>query len=244
VDRLAEYVDNLLAPGDRAAVEGHLGACPGCRAAAVKERCARTALREQARALTATPLPPSLRTRCEALARSHAARSQPSTLLRRSLAPLTTLAGLAAALLLFSIATHRSDTVLAAQLTADHAKCFRLFGSEQSEADPRRIEQMLQDDYGWTFHIPRSSSSEGIYLMGARRCLYADGWVPHVMYRVGTRHVSLYRLDGVARSNADVITLGHRSHIWARDGATYALVWPEEAGDMTATVRYVVAQAR
>ena len=89
-----------------------------------------------------------------------------------------------------------------------------------------------------------SSAADGIRLIGARRCLYADGWVPHVMYRVGSRNVSLYRLDGVSRASANVIAFGHRSHIWTRGRATYALVWPEEAGDMRDTVRYVVAEAR
>ena len=47
----------------------HLDRCPPCRAAALRERGARRVLREQSRALTDTPLPPGLRTRCEALAR-------------------------------------------------------------------------------------------------------------------------------------------------------------------------------
>jgi hypothetical protein len=64
------------------------------------------------------------------------------------------------------------------------------------------------------YPVPPSSAADGIRLIGARRCLYADGSLPHVMYRVGGHDVSLYVLDGVARPAADLVSLGHRSHIW------------------------------
>src|SRR5687768_1957988 len=70
-ERLAPYVDRLLLPADRAAIEQHLSQCLPCRTAALAEEGARTVLREKARTLTAQPLPPGLRTRCEALAREH-----------------------------------------------------------------------------------------------------------------------------------------------------------------------------
>src|SRR5215210_5920864 len=71
-DRLAPYVDNVLAPVEHAEVERHLSVCPPCRLAALAERGARTVLRDQAPALKTEPLPPGLRSRCEALAREHA----------------------------------------------------------------------------------------------------------------------------------------------------------------------------
>ena len=41
-------------------------------------------------------------------------------------------------------------------------------------------------------HIPPSSTEDGVQLLGARRCLYGDGIVPHVMYRVnGAGRVTL-----------------------------------------------------
>jgi hypothetical protein len=202
-------------------------------------------LREQARSLTETTLPPGLRSRCEALAREHARESAPPIFSARRFAPLTAVITLVIGFLLFSLSTHRSDTVLAAQLTADHAKCFRFFATDSpSDADARRVEQMLEDDYGWDLHVPPSSSASGVRLVGARRCLYADGSIPHVMYDVDGYDVSLYVLDGVGRPPADLVSFGHHLRTWMAGRRMYALVWPVAAGDMTVAVRYVMEEAR
>lgn len=243
--RLTSYVDGALPAGERADLERHLDRCPPCRMDAQRERGARHVLREQARSLTDTSLPPGLRTRCEALAREHTAKSAPRGVATRAFASLAAVVTLFIAFLLFSLATHQSDTVLAAQLTADHAKCFRWFANgDRPDADARRVEQMFEDKYGWDIRVPPSSAADGIRLIGARRCLYADGSLPHVMYRVGSHDVSLYVLDGVARPAADLVSLGHRSHIWAAGRRTYVLVWPVAAGDISAATRYVMAHAR
>ena len=163
----------------------------------------------------------------------------------RRFAPLTAVMTVVIGIFLFSLATHQSDTVLAAQLTADHAKCFRLFATSDSpDVDARRIEQMLEHDYGWDVHVPPSSSANGVRLIGARRCLYADGSVPHVMYRVDGHDVSLFVLDGVSRPGADLVSFGHRARMWSAGRRTYVLVWPVSAGDMTAATRYVMDEAR
>ena len=252
-ERLALYVDGLLAPRDHAAVEGHLAACQPCRVAALHERTARTVLRDRAATLRQQALPPGLRSRCEALAREHgspATRGWTGAFTLRSLAPRLLPASLTAILIVFtstaliSLATQRSDTLLAAQLTADHAKCFKLFAGEGSAtADAARLEQMLADRYGWDVHVPPSSPAAGVELVGARRCLYADGRIPHVMYRVNGRNVSLYMLEGVERRDADVTSFGHRSRIWSRGATTYVLVWPVGGGDMTTAARYVMEEA-
>ena len=238
------YVDGLLAPGDQAEVDGHLAACPPCRMRALVERGARTVLREKAAALRDEPLPPGLRSRCEALAREHARPEARSWAARLIPVSLTAVLIVFTSTALFSLATQRSNTLLAAQLTADHAKCFKLFAGEGSAtADAARLEQMLEDRYGWDVHVPPSSPADGVQLIGARRCLYADGRVPHIMYRVNGRNVSLFMLDGVVRGDADVTSLGHRSRIWSRGATTYVLVSPVEAGDLASAVRYVMLEA-
>jgi anti-sigma factor RsiW len=253
-DRLAPYADRLLPAAEREEVERHLTACPSCHVAAAAEEGARTVLREKAASLRSEPLPPGLRTRCEALAREHVrAESRipgpqsPIPWLRSwRLVPLsmTAVLTLFIATVVFSLATKQSDTLLAAQLTADHAKCFGLFAEPEAPlADPARLEKMLLDDYGWTVRVPRSSPQDGVQLIGARRCLYADGRIPHVMYRVNGQDVSLFMLDGVARSDADVTAFGHRSRIWSRGGTTYVLVGPAGAGDLTSAVRYIMSEA-
>ena len=244
-DRLTSYVDNTLPPGEDADVERHLNRCMPCRQAAAHESGARAVLRDQARRLTDTPLPPGLRSRCEALAREHAQEPAAPFFATRRFAPLTAVIMIVIGFFLFSLATHRSDTVLAAQLTADHAKCFRFFATDSSpDVDARRVEQMLADDYGWDLHVPPSSSANGVHLIGARRCLYADGSIPHVMYRAGGHDVSLFVLEGVGRPPADLISLGHRFRTWMAGRRTYVLVWPAAAGDMTLARRYVMEEAR
>jgi anti-sigma factor RsiW len=243
--RLTSYVDDLLPGAERVEVEQHLGVCPPCRIAAMRERGARTVLRDKAGALTGTPLPPGLRSRCEALARAHSARSSQRLFFRRPVASLTAVAAVIGAFLIFSVVTHRSDTVLAAQLTADHAKCFRWFATGDSvDQDARRVEQKLQQDYGWNVHVPPSSPRAGIRLVGARRCLYADGTLPHVMYHVDGHDVSLFIIDGVSRRGADLVSFGHRSRIWMRGDRTFVLVWPVAGGEIPAALQYVMAEAR
>jgi anti-sigma factor RsiW len=241
--RVTPYVDNALPTSERAEVEQHLDACPPCRHGAEQEQAGRTVLRQCAGRLRSEPLPPGLRSRCESLAREHT--HKPRVFWLRLLVPLTAMAVLVivAGLLLFSVATRRSDTLLAAQLTADHVKCFKVFEPDGS-ADHVRVEQALDRDYGWDMHVP--PTSDDATLLGGRRCLYADGSVPHVMYR-GTRAepVSLFRLEGVTRGPADVTTLGHHTRIWSRGGHTYVLVTPErETPALLRLARYVQAEAR
>jgi len=243
-ERLTPYTDDALPAAERADVERHLDACPPCRTAAVREQGGRTLLRERAAQLKAEPLPPGLRTRCEALAREHCGRRRVplwrAGLFRGAVTAAVLVIGGAA---LLSFITHRSDTVLAAQLTADHMKCFRIFGHPESPpADSHQLEAQLDRDYGWDVHIPPSSESDGVQLIGARRCLYADGSVPHVMYRVHGHDVSLYMLGGVQRPPAEVMALGHRSEIWTHGATTYVMVSSAPAQDLARAVRYVKQQ--
>jgi anti-sigma factor (TIGR02949 family) len=66
LDRLAAYVDELLSAEERAEVDQHLGACPPCKTCASEEQTARQILRARAVRLRSEPVPPELRSRCEA----------------------------------------------------------------------------------------------------------------------------------------------------------------------------------
>jgi anti-sigma factor RsiW len=246
-ERLTVYVDDALPAHERVEVERHLAACPTCRAAAAGERGGRSVLRECSARLRTAPLPPGFRTRCEALARECSAPRGGlfARLGRMALVPatFTALVIAFAAVGLVWVATEQSDTVLAAQLTADHVKCFRLFSEPEAlSADAVKIEAMLADQYGWDLHVPPSSAADGITLIGARRCVYAEGSVPHIMYRVRGEDVSLYMLEGVNRSAAELVTLGHRSRIWTHGATTYVLVSPAR-GDFAMAAHYVMQEA-
>jgi anti-sigma factor RsiW len=243
---LTSYVDETLGTGPRADVERHLSACPPCRDRAAQERGGRSLLRGCASRLRQEPLPPGLRSRCEALARDH-------TRVRaiagwRTLLPMGLAAVLVAftILLLLSFATRRSDALLAAQLTADHAKCFTFFaGRHAPSADAEAVEHDLASQYGWQIHVPPSLREPELRLIGGRRCLYADGLVPHLMYQAGTEPVSLFRLDGETRKKSDITSLGYRCRIWSRGGHTFVLVAPDRTTpEFTRIARYVEEQAR
>jgi anti-sigma factor RsiW len=244
-ERLTPYVDDALPSSERAEVERHLDACPPCQRSAEQEKGGRALLRDCADRLRDTPLPPGLRTRCEALAREHS-RVRTAASWRARLVPLTMIATVVilAGVAIASLATRRSDALLAAQLTADHVKCFKAFVPDPTSA--QEVERRFATSYGWAMHVPPSSADAGVRLLGGRRCLYADGTVPHVMYETGqAERVSLFRLEGSTRADADLTSLGHRCRIWSRGGNTYVLVAPESASSsLTRVARYVEREAR
>jgi anti-sigma factor RsiW len=245
-DLLAQYADGTLPEDQRAEVQRHLDACPPCRAVSMKECGARMLLRACAERLKSerlreTPLPPGLRTRCQALsAASHATRSWFGWLLPIAVTAL--LVALAGSLL--SVITPHSDALLAAQLTADHVKCFGLFGPKDGQTlDAQQAEQMLASRFGFDVHVPPSSSADGVQLVNARRCLYAEGRVPHLMYEANGQDVSLFILEGQTRKPADMDAFGYHTRIWSRGGNTFVLVTPASGASAASAARYVAAEA-
>lgn len=245
-ERLAAYADASLPPAERDEVERHLAACPPCREEASQERGAHSVLRARAAHLRAEPLPPGLRSRCEVLARAHGG-APPA----RSWASRVVAVTLAAILIVFtgtaiiSLATQRSDALFAAQLTADHTRCFRSHvGPDAPGLDAAQVEASLAAQYGWDIHLPRSLDSENLRLVHARRCLYAEGRIPHLLYRANGEDLSLFVIDGVTRSPADVTAFGHRSRIWTRGATTFVLVSSAAAGKLDAVARYLMQEAR
>jgi anti-sigma factor (TIGR02949 family) len=248
-ERLAAYTDASLPPGEREEVERHLAACPPCRHEASLESGGHDVLRARAEQLRAEPLPPGLRSRCEALAAAEQAggarphRSWVSRLVPATAAAIViVLAGAA----VFVVAAQRSDVLFAAQLTADHTVCFRGHGpAEAPELEAAQVEAQLAGEYGWRLHVPASRASGDLRLIHARRCLSPEGLVPHLLYRVNGEDVSLYVLEGVTRRAADVSAFGHRSRIWARGDTTFVLVSSASAGDrLDEAARYFAQEAR
>jgi anti-sigma factor RsiW len=245
LEQLPAYVDDAVGPQPRAAIERHLSLCPGCRREEAAQRGGATVLRGRAAALKGQPAPPGLRTRCQsaiAAERPVSARSWIAVLVPTVVAAILVVA---TAVALLKVATDRSSTVLAAELTADHMKCFRFFASGTGkQADPAVLQAMLRARYGWDVHVPPSSEAEGLRLDGARKCTYADGPIPHLMYQAHGQNVSLFILEGVTRPGADITTLGHRARIWTRGRNTYVLVSSAAAGTLTDVVDYVQREAQ
>jgi hypothetical protein len=103
-------------------------------------------------------------------------------------------------------------------------------------------EHFLSEQYGWKIHVP--PSTRGVQLLGVRRCLYADGLIPHVMYRANGQDLSLFVLNDVTRDARDLVTFGHRSQIWTRGNTTFVLVSPAEKSDRLAeATQYMMKEA-
>lgn len=241
-DMLAQYADGTLAEPERADVQRHLEACPPCRVIAGKECGARQLIRACADKLRGSePLPPGLRSRCEALAGTRTSSFpwvRPSV--RFALAAL--LIVVLGALL--SVVTRHSDALLAAQLTADHVKCFGLFRpAEGTPMDAAQAQQMLAQRFGLDVHVPPSSSGDAVDLVSARWCLYADGSIPHLMYEANGQDMSLFVLEGETRAPAEVTSFGHHARIWSRGGNTFVLVTPADGASVDAAARYVAREA-
>ena len=223
------YIDGEATAAERAVVESHLAACPPCRHRAAAE----TAARQTLRALLCRPCAPDqLRARCLAAA----ALEKGSGWLSRTRLSLRSLSVAAATLLLVGGVllyglTRLSPTVLAAQLTLDHLKCFAV-DRPNTAVDASVTEQGFERDHGWSVHLPRVSVA-GLQLVGVRQCFCAQGGATaHAMYRLDGRPVSLYILPDVSRSSASADVFGHDAVIWSRSGNTYVLLGKESEPDM------------
>jgi anti-sigma factor RsiW len=245
-DMLAQYADGTLADTQRAEVQRHLDACPPCRVMAGKECGARQLLRACADRLRgAEPLPPDLRSRCQAATGSGktqttAARGWPRPSMRLAIA--------AAVILVFgallSVVTRQSDALLAAQLTADHMKCFGMFRPEEgSTMSAAQADQMLRDRFGLNVHVPGSSNAGPVELLNTRTCLYAEGRVPHLMYEANGHDISLFVLEGESRPPAELTAFGHHTRIWSRGGNTFVLITPADDSSVATAAQYVAAEA-
>lgn len=239
-ERLPAYVDGTLDAAQGEGLQHHLTVCPPCRAAEALERGGRAVLSAYASTLTPTPLPPGLRTRCEALSRE-LTMTPAMPVWRTRFVPLA----FAVLLMVFfasafvSLATHRPDGLMAAQLGEDHARCFQRFAGAIS-ADAPEMERMFADRYSWSVRVPPSSLPNGVQLIGAKRCYYDGAAVPHILYRVNGEEMSLYVLDGTARPPSDLVSGGRRSRVWSRGDRTFVLISPVSAGEMAMAAKYVM----
>jgi anti-sigma factor RsiW len=251
------YVDGEIGPADRQIVVQHLDACAPCRARVAAEQVVHDLMRERKRSMCADGAPAMLRTRCAALAhlQTLTAREQVATPVagrtgrsthrraawRGRLAPLAVAASLVLLVggsFLYQ-ATQSSSRVMAAELAADHMRCFAMnavLGTHQS-ADT--VQSSMASGFGWNMQLPQGSEREGLELVGSRPCLYGEGKVAHIMYRHNGQPVSLFMLPRSQRSEQLVEVFGHECAIWSSGDRTFVLVAREARSDVERLAAFV-----
>ena len=249
------FIDGDLPESDRRAVEEHLRACPPCHSRVAAEREVQQLIRARVPMLKSTAAPDALHARCWELARlkpaaadaGAAARAAvPPAALPRRLAPYA----LAASLVLVVggafvyQATDKSARVLAAELTADHIKCFAINGVFGKHQGVGAVESSMADSFGWRMHLPADPARAGMELVGSRQCLYGEGEIAHIMYRHDGHPVSLFMLPKSARKEEILDVLGHEAKIWCDGDRTFVLVAREPRADVERIASFVQAGMR
>jgi anti-sigma factor RsiW len=237
------YIDDQLSGADRRAVEAHLRACAPCHSRVGAERAVRELIHAQKAALDRTRAPDGLHAQCCALAALAGTAS--ATLPRaasRTSAPATLAALLVGGALLHQL-TGSSSRVLAAELTADHMKCFAMNGLLHTHDGSATVERSMLSGFGWRMRVPGTSTS-GLELVGSRLCLYSEGKIAHIMYRHNGEPVSLFMLPRSVRAQEVVQVLGHEAAIWCAGDRTFVLVAREPREEVERMASVVQASLR
>ena len=255
------FVDGALPDAERRAVEDHLRKCPPCHSRVAAERAVHELLQARRSTLCRTIAPDALHLRCaEAAKRAEAAalqnlgtpnlttrthnarRRTPNAFFSARLGPLALAASLVVVVggAFVYQATDKSARVMAAELVADHAKCFALNSALGTHQAASLVEQSMASSFNWQMHLPDTSRA-GLELVGARPCLYGEGRIAHIMYRHQGRPLSLFMLPETARAQEIVEVLGHEAAIWCANNRTFVLVSGEPRREVEQIASYVQA---
>jgi len=235
------YVDGELPASDRAHVDEHLRVCRPCHARVGSERAVRTLVTTRRADLSAVRASDSLRATCARLAGQPPAPPVSRSWTTR-LAPFALAASLVlivAAAFLYQL-TVESPRIMAAELAADHMKCFAMNALLGTHQDVTAVESALASSFGWNVHLPDRPETAGLELIGSRPCLYGEGRIAHVMYRHEGRPVSLFMLPDDHRADTVIDVMGHEAVIWSDHDRTFVLVAgdpPDEVGRLASFVR-------
>jgi anti-sigma factor RsiW len=236
------YVDGAISPADADVVDRHLGACRSCLGRVRAEQAVQALIGARRPALVSAEPPAALRARCARLA-----TQSNVPVWRARLAPLALAACLILAVagaFLYELSSH-STRVMAAELTADHLKCFRVLNTvlgTHHEAD--RVERDMAAGFAWPVRLPEHPEREGLELVGARPCVFPEGRIAHIMYLHHGNPVSLFMLPDTARTEGMLDVLGHRAAIWTVGKRTFVLVASEPRAEVEKMTSFVHAELR
>lgn len=234
---LPTFVDATASQLEHARVTAHLERCAACRHEAEAQGAVRQLLRDRHEVLRGAA-PVGLAADLRA-ATTPAAMASASALGRGG--RFSALAAAAALVLAvtagFAWSTGRSSVLLAAQLTLDHIKCFIVDGEDHADHfTAEGAEARMQEQFGWSVQIPDPAARPDVHLVAVRRCLYGEGMVAHVLYRVQDQPVSLFVMPDRDARQADISAFGRHAQVLTRGGVTYVLVAPASLAGVAAAV--------
>jgi anti-sigma factor RsiW len=164
---------------------------------------------------------------------------------RARIAPLSMAAALVlivGAAFLYQL-TASSSRVMAAELTADHMKCFALNNVLGTHATAEIVESSMASTFDWPMQLPPANEG-GLDLVGSRPCLYGEGRVAHIMFRHNGTPVSLFMLPKTSRADELVRVLGHEAAIWSVGDRTFVLIARETKDEVAHLADFVQASLR
>jgi anti-sigma factor RsiW len=243
---LAPFVDREDPPAARRAVAQHLDACPPCRAHAADEAATRELVHAHRDSLRVTA-PDTLRARCAQSTSTvnidSASGSRRSALIRRW-APLSLAATLVLAVAgVFVLGLNNPVEALAATLTLDHVKCFKV-GEVHPDTNPVVAARDWEQAQGWPIVVPNALPAEQLTLVDVRRCYSSDGKAAHLLYSWRGAPLSLYVMPEDAGHAGTVKKMGRDAVIWCAKGRTYAVVADADTPGLARIVDYMKANAR
>ena len=245
---ITPYIDGDIGAPERRLVDEHVRRCPPCYSRVSAERAVFELMKTRRGELAADTASPALRHRCEALRwRSSAADGGGGSAKpwRARLVPFAVAAGVvvAAGVAAMYVLTERSSALLAAELTADHVKCFGMKSVLHVTDDPAEAERTMASTFGWHMPLPEAAAQAGMELLGARVCLYGRGLAAHLMYLHNGEPVSVFMIPKSSRPQSVVDVMGHEAAIWSTGGRTFVLVArePENQAEAAADLSRMTA---
>ena len=244
VDVLATpYVDGEISQAERELVERHVRVCGPCRGRVKAEQAIHALMRDRRPALS-SEAPATLRARCAMTARSPASPFGAAAIWRARLVPLALAASLVlivAGSFVYELTAH-STQVMAAELTADHLKCFRVLNNVLgTRHDAPTVESSMASGFAWQMQLPEHPERAGLELVGSRPCLYGEGMVAHIMYRHHGNPVSVFMLPKSMRADELVEVMGHEASIWSVGNRTFVLIAREPRAEVEQMTSFVHA---
>jgi hypothetical protein len=149
-----------------------------------------------------------------------------------------------AATLLLAVATvflfglNQRVEALAAGLTLDHVKCFKV-SALAAAVDAHDAGTSWQRSQGWPLRVAATAPAEELRLVDVRRCMSSEGRVAHLMYLWRGHPLSVYVLPRAFGRDRILDSMGHETAIWSANGRTYAVLATGHPEDFDHIVGYV-----